>query len=380
MRRTNPEWTSRAATRAALAAFLGVASACRAAPSVPDGGPLYDAARPTYRAPDAPGPRPVGLLRVRLANLVPASPNLTVCLSTIAGTGAPEAGGTILGEPSPATGSDGTLPYPGVSGYLPLPARDTPGHAYVLRLYAREDVPFVLTGPCPAPGTVAPIAEATLTTADLGGAGPFTAAVIGVLPGSPVACAGPCPPVRVAIFPDDLASVASAARIRLVHAIPNLPAPIEVCIDPDLAIDAATGMPTGDGPIPSVRVLPPATDLDGLSFGEATPFVEAMPLTTAGAVFVHAVAPGVPSCNAATRLLGPLPIPFPLPAGLPPEVARTFDAGDVITSFAFGRAGTPCATDADCIAALGGTCAAPRMICADALSPSVLPWQDVMGP
>lgn len=359
---------------------LALASACRTPAPAPDAGPLFDAARPPYLAPDAPRPMPVGLVEVRLSNLVPASPNLTVCVSTIAGTGAPETGGTILGEPDPSLGSDGTLPYPGVSGYLPLPVLATEGYAYVLRLYDRADVPFALAGPCPPAGTVAPVVEATLVPADLGGTGRFTAVALGVLPGSPVACAGGCPPVRLAIFPDDPMPAASAARLRVVHAIPNLPAPIEICVDPDLVIDVTTGMATANGPIPSVRVLPPASDVDGLSFGEASPFVESMPLTVAGAVFVHAVSPLAPSCVAPTLLLGPIPIPFPVPASAPAEVARTFDVGDVITSFAFGRVGMPCASDADCLAPLMGRCSTTRMICEDLLSPSVLPWQDVVGP
>lgn len=363
-----------------IAAAIGALASCRTATTAPDAGPLYDTARPPYVAPDAPRPRPVGLLEVRLANLIPASPNLTVCLSTIAGTGAPETRGTILGEPDPSIGSDGTLPYPGVSGYLPLPALATPGHAYVLRLYDRRDVPFALAGACPVVGTIPPIVQGTVSPSALGGMGPFSAVALGVLPGTPVACAGGCPPVRLAIFPDDRTAQPAAARTRLVHAIPNLPAPIEVCVDPDMVVSPTTGMVEANGAIPAVRFLPPASDADGLSFGEASPFVSSMPLQTAGAIFVHAIAPGVPSCNAATLLLGPTPIPFPIPPEYPAEVARTIDPGDVITNFAFGRVGTPCTADDMCIAALMGVCQAPRMICRDVLSPNVLPWQDVIGP
>lgn len=359
----------------ALVGALG----CRSAVVGTDAGPLYDTARPPYVAEDAPVSPPIGLVRVRLANLIPGSPNLTVCLSTIAGTGTPETRGTILGEPDPAIMSDGTLPYPGVSSYLPLPARATPGHGYVLRLYDRADVPFALGGACPEVGTFAPIVEATLRPSELGNMGEYTAVAMGVLPGSPVSCGGTCPAVRLALFPDDHTSLPAAARARVIHAIPNLPAPIEVCVDPDMLIDPATGTVTANGFTPEVRIMPPASE-DGLEFGEASSFVTSMPLQVAGAVFVHAVVTGVPPCNAATLLLGPTPIPFPVPPGSPEEVARTIDPGDVITNFAFGRVGSPCTSDTACIAPLMGECNTTRMICEDLLSPNVLPWQDVIGP
>lgn len=345
--------------------------------TAPDVGPLLDTARAPYEAPDA--ARPSGYLEVRLANLSPAAPNLTVCLSTIAGTGAPETTGRILGEPDAAAGLDGTLPYPGVSPYIPVPVFSTPGFGYVVRLYDRADLPFTLGGACPEPdGAITPLFSADLETAALMGARRATVIAMGVLPGTPTACAPSCPEPQVVVIPDDPNANPEGARIRLVHAIPNVPVPIEVCLDPDQVIDTTTGMMM-NGPLPSTRVLPEASDTNGLRFGETSGFVDAPALRTSGVLYVHAVSGAAPSCSAPTLLLGPFPIPLPVPPTTPPEVARTLDAGDVITAFAYGRAGTPCSDDSMCIAALGGRCGA-RGSCTDALSPGVLPWQDVMGP
>lgn len=356
-----------------LLAPMLLLAACSARTTPPDVGPLLDTASPPYVPPDA--ARPIGRIDVRLAHLSPAGPNLTVCLGTIAGTGVPATIGRILGEPDPAAGRDGTLPYPGVSPYIPLPVYGSPGFGYEVRLYHRDELPFTLAGACPDDGSITPLFAAELEVGPLVAAGTtrVTVAAVGVLPGTPVACAGGCPPPELIVIPDDPTPDPEGVRLRLVHAIPNLPVPIEVCVDPDQLV--LMGM---NGPMPAMRILPEATDVDGVVFRDHTAFVDLPPLTMAGGITVHAVMMGVPSCFAATQLLGPIPIPLPVPDGTPPDVARVFEAGDVITAFAYGRAGTPCMDDSGCIAALGGRCV--RNVCTDALSPGVLPWQDVMGP
>ncbi len=354
-------------------------SACTAAPTAPDVGPLLDTARPPYVNQDS-GARLTGYLQVRLANLSPAAPNLTICLSTVAGTGAPETTGRILGQPDPAAGVDGTLPFPGVSPYVPVPIYDTPGFGYVMRLYSRDDLPFALGGACPAPeSAIMPLFTASLTTADLSGVTHATVIAAGVLPGTPVSCPGTCPEPQIIVIPDDPTPNPEGARVRLVHAIPNVPVPIEVCLDPDEVINLGAGM-FSNGPLPRMRVLPEASDTNGMVFGDTSEFIETVPLRNSGVLYVHAVTTGVPSCNAATQILGPYPFPLPVPSGTPADVARTLDAGDVITAFAFGRAGNPCTDDAMCIEALGGDCDTTTGMCEDDLSPSVLPWQDVRGP
>src|SRR5688500_15842828 len=90
-------------------AALAFGCATRATPV--DGGALRDSTFEDFDA-SGPEPTPVGYARVRLVNLIPASPNLVVCLSTIAGTGVPETQGHILGAPDARLMSDGTLPYP----------------------------------------------------------------------------------------------------------------------------------------------------------------------------------------------------------------------------------------------------------------------------
>lgn len=316
---------------------------------------------------------PTGLLRVRLAHFVVAGPNLTVCLSTIPGTGVAETPGRILGTPDAARMLDGTLPFPAVSPTIPLPVYDAPGFGYAVRLYNRADVPFALGGACPALGSVTPVVEGRFIASELP-AMDVTLVAIGALPSAPISCgASPCPTPRFAVIADDRSAPAAGARARVMHTIPNLPLPIHVCFDPDFTA-------AENGPMPSQRVLPEASDTNGLAFGEATTFVSVPPLAgTPGAFFVHLQAPGAPDCFAMTAALGPITLPFPIPATAPAEVARTIDAGDVLTLFAFGRLGATCATNEDCAAIPGGVCAPGRNLCVDALSPSVLPWQDVVG-
>lgn len=355
------------------------AIACSTATMEPDVGPLLDTARAPFESQDG-GARLTGYLEVRLANLSPAAPNLTICLSSIAGTGAPQTTGRILGQPDPAAGVDGTLPFPGVSAYVPVPIYDTPGFGYVMRLYSREDLPFALGGACPdAASAITPLFTASLSSASLAGVSHATVIAAGVLPGTPVSCAGTCPAPQIIVIPDEPTPNADGARVRWVHAIPNVPVPIEVCLDPDEVINLGAGM-FSNGPAARTRVLPEASDTDGMVFGDTSEFIDTPPLRNSGVLYVHAVMSGVPSCNAATQLLGPFPFPLPVPSGTPADVARTLDAGDVITAFAFGRAGDPCTDDGMCIAALHGECNTTRGTCQDDLSPSMLPWQDVRGP
>ncbi len=350
---------------------MATVAACGSS-ATPDSGAPYDARAGFVLDPTTdPPPTPTGLQRVRLANLVVAGPNLTICLSTIPGTGVPESTGHMLGTPDPARGLDGTLPYPGVSPYIPLPTYSAPGFAYVVRLYDRAVLPFALGGICPAAGTVAPVAEATLVSASTA---PYaTVAAMGVPAGAPVACAMGCPAPRAVVIADDPTPPEAGARARLVQSVPNLPAPIHVCFDADY-------VPGTPGMIPSTRVLPEAADTNGIAFGEVTGFIPVPPLAGApGAFFVHVTVPGVPDCAPPTLALGPITVPFPVPETAPADVARVIDAGDVITFFAYGRAGTPCMEDATCAVIPGGVCHPLARICQDVLSPSVLPWQDLMG-
>lgn len=368
MKTTGTHLIERAACVVALAGALG---ACGSS-ATPDSGAPYDARASFVQDPATdPPPTPTGVQRVRLANLVVAGPNLTICLSTIPGTGVAETTGHMLGSPDPARGLDGTLPYPGVSPYLTLPTYSAPGFAYVIRLFDRATLPFALGGVCPAAGTVAPVAEATLVSATTPPIA--TLAAMGVPPGAPVACAMGCPAPRAVVFADDPTPPVGAARARVVQSVPNLPAPIHVCFDADY-------VPGTPGMIPSMRVLPEAADTNGIAFGEVTGFIDVPPMSgPPGAFFVHVTVPGVPDCAPPTLALGPITVPFPVPETAPADVARVIDAGDVITFFAYGRAGTPCMDDSTCAVIPGGICHPLAHICQDVLSPSVLPWQDVMG-
>ncbi len=347
---------------------------CSATTTGPDANANYDA-RPGFVEDPAsdPLPTPTGGLRLRLANMIVAGPNLTICLSTIPGTGVPETTGHMIGTVDPARGLDGTLPYPGISPYIPFPTFAAEGYAIVVRLYDRADLPFAaLAAACPAVGTIEPIVVGTVVTAT---AAPLTTLVaMGVVPDSGIDCGvRDCPEPSAVLFADDATPAASGARVRVVQTVPNLPAPIHICFDPDY-VDAAN-----PGAAPSTRVLPLMSDINGIAYAEATPFIDVPALSgTPGAFFVHVTVPGPPDCAALTLALGPITLPFPVPATAPVDVARTIDNGDVLSLFAFGRTGATCTDDTAC-APTGGTCNTARRLCQDPLSPNVLPWQDVIG-
>lgn len=358
-------------TASALAASL--LAGCGGSEAGPDADTHYDARAALLEAPEQEAlPTPNGVLRLRLSNMLVGGPNLTICVSTLAGTGLSEAPGHMFGTVDASRGLDGTLPYPSVSPYIPLPTYAAPGFGYVVRLYARAHVPFSgLGASCPRAGEVSPVVEATVLAQD---AAPRTTLVaMGVVEGAPVSCAADCPTPRMLVLADDPTSPASGARARVIHAIPNLPTAVHVCFDADFV------SPTERGPLPAVRVLPTTGDTDGLAFGEATEFVDVPALSsTPGAFFVHLNAPGAPDCFSATLALGPITLPFAVPDTAPSDVARTIDDGDVLSLFAYGRLGNPCANDTAC-AVVPGSCDTARGVCVDALSPSILPWQDVMG-
>lgn len=364
-------------------AVLLVLGGCRTAAPGNDAGAIRDAAPLGYDA----GPPEMdsgmvgsGIVYMRMANLIPASPNLTVCIATIPGTGVPPTTAHIIGQPDARLMSDGTLPYPGISPYLPAPVFDAPGFGYVIRLYDRHDLPFSSLAACPEEGaSPAPVAEIHLDAAGVMVGHHYTAALIGVLAGTPVTCTGSCPPVQVRMFEDNLTPPsATRVRARLFQAVPNLPGPIHVCFDADYMSD------TNPGFLPPSRVLPPTADTDGLAFGEVTPFIDIPPVTTVGAFYTHVSVSGLPDCDPSTLLLGPVTVPLPIPASAPAEVARVFAHGDVITNFAFGRAGSVCTTAADCVAPSSICVMAPCTCdptghCADDLAGNLLPWRDVLG-
>jgi hypothetical protein len=185
--------------------------------------------------------------------------------------------------------------------------------------------------------------------------------------------------VQTRVFEDSLTSTMSASvRVRLFQGVPNLPYPIHVCFDLDYV------SATSNGPIPPSRSLPPAADTDGLAFGEVTPFITIPPVTGAGAFYTHATVPGHADCDPATLLLGPTTVPLPVPATAPVQVARTFQAHDVITNFAFGRTGADCTTASDCVAptsvCTNAACTCDMTHhCVDDLAGNLLPWRDVLG-
>lgn len=359
-------------------------SGCSSHAAVHDAGMLRDAPPTGFDAgPPAMDSGMVGIgnAYIRLVNLIPASPNLTVCIATIPGTGIAATTAHIIGQPDARLMSNGTLPYPGISPYLPAPIFDTPGFGYELRLYDQAAVPFVALGPCPAAGAQpAPIATIHATASSVMVNKHYSAVLIGVLPGTPVTCAGPCPEVQLRMFEDNLSPPPPGNHVksRLFQAVPNLPGPIHVCFDLDYVSAANPGF------LSPTRVLPAAADMDGLAFGEVSTYISIPSVTSVGAFYTHQSVAGVPDCDPSTLLLGPTTVPLPVPVTAPREVARVFGMGDVITNFAFGRRGSPCTTAADCVAPTSICTNAPCTCdgtghCADDLAGNLLPWRDVLG-
>ena len=162
-------------------------SGCSSHAAVHDAGMLRDAPPTGFDAgPPAMDSGMVGIgnAYIRLVNLIPASPNLTVCIATIPGTGIAATTAHIIGQPDARLMSNGTLPYPGISPYLPAPIFDTPGFGYELRLYDQAAVPFVALGPCPAAGAQpAPIATIHATASSVMVNKHYSAVLIGVVVG-----------------------------------------------------------------------------------------------------------------------------------------------------------------------------------------------------
>ncbi|AKF07943.1 DUF4397 domain-containing protein [Sandaracinus amylolyticus] len=311
---------------------------------------------------DAGTPRPY----IRLAHLIPGGPPVHVCIHAdgVPGTLALITRNTMMSPPPPQA-----VPYPGVSNYTnALPLLSLP---YTVRVYNAADINEAAAQPCPAETATTPTPLITTeidVSTDLTPGAYHTVAAIG-LPGG----AGAQAP-QLIISVDDLSDPAAGkARVRLFHAVPNLPGNVDVCYDAD---GAGAGEPT--------RIF------DDVAFSDVEDYIEIDP-TPAGATFaVHIHNAAAPACAEATRALGPIPVPLPVPA-TPANLQSSFDEGEVITVFAAGRAAPlvqpadgSCA-DADECAGLNPTLPAAALVCnaamrcQDRLGPTVIPWQDNLG-
>src|SRR5690606_25630645 len=166
----------------------------------------------------------------------------------------------------------------------------------------------------------------------------YTAAAIGFDAPIPEVCPDstmpgnfdqPCPPAlgaRMALFEDDGTVDAAAAKLRVLHAIPNAPA-VDVCYDDDPEDET-----------------PPVAIASNVAFGEASDYFESDTAITSGVVTVHQAVEGM-TCVAAAQLGTPLPIPAAFEAvrdgfeaasggmGGGANIATTFELGTIRTIF-----------------------------------------------
>lgn len=316
-----------------------------------DAGPMDDGG--PDGGPDA-GP---GNPRLRLAHLIPGAPPVHICLNA---TGVEAA--LLITQ---SGGAAAPVPYRGISSYVASLALPPIEHS--VRVYDATDIEGTT---CPAASATepAPIFTETIDGADFVGGQFYTVAAVG-LPGG----TGTAAP-HLLIIEDDLTEPeADMARVRLVHAIPNLPAAIDVCFD-------------ADGPLGKASA--PVRLFENVSFEDATEYLSAAP-TPAGSTFtVHVHNAAMGPCESPTAV-GPIPVPFPVPPE-PANFVETVEAGMVVSFFAAGRfdptvvivqpASGSCTTTAECQTANPtqptAACNPIVMRCVDGLGPTVLPWQD----
>lgn len=297
---------------------------------------MRDTGMPDEDAGTDAGPPSVAFF-VRVAHLIPGGPAVRVCAETLIGE---DPSGTLAGPlPPPA---DPAIPFRGVSPYVTfqLPPGVDGYRVYVL--------PAEIDG---SPLTSCDAERALLvedfTEVEIGGY--YTVAAVGFAgePATwPEVCrdpgtgeVGPCPEAlraRLVLFEDDSEIDAAATKIRVAHAVPNVPA-LQVCYDPD----------GSEGEMEPVELF------DGLAFGTATEFHTSAMAITGGSIRLFPSAPAAPDCTAleVRPEIAELIIPttfMAIKTGIQtaagrtiPEIVTAFELGRVTTVFAQGIGGLP---------------------------------------
>ncbi|UJR79448.1 DUF4397 domain-containing protein [Sandaracinus amylolyticus] len=288
----------------------------------------------------------------------------------------------VSGTPTPFP-----IPYRGVSDYISTAPLNLLPLEYTVHVY-----PVFAGSTCPATDTA--LFSIGVDTTDLMPGNYYTIAATGLLAGS-----GAQAPQFVIIEDDRTEPADGQTRVRLVHAIPNIPVPVDVCYDPDYTFPG--GVPT-PGPMEAVSLFanqsyigaalsdPPVAMVRTIDYVSRTPI-------TGGLIAVFPRAAGATDCATANPLSPgviriPVPLPVP-PAGTPNipgniSAGATFDDGEIVSIFAVGdvtftpAATTTCATDADCTAALpaGQGCNPVAHVCQHPRGPTVVPWVDNYTP
>ncbi|MCB9600450.1 MAG: DUF4397 domain-containing protein [Sandaracinus sp.] len=284
---------------------------------------------------------------VRLAHLSPETGDVQACIDlTFSDV---RVGG--LG-PLPAMG----IPFRGISPYLELEI--TEGATYVVRLFIMEEgvtVNCMLTEGMA--GYLEAWEEIAVPAADLTADAFYTGAAIGYADPRPSVCgaefSGACPPAldsRIVLFEDDSTLDAAAAKIRVLHAIPNAPA-VDVCYD--------------DNPEDET---PPVAIASNLAFGNASTYFSSDAEIDSGVLTVHGHVDGA-SCVGAAQIGDPLPVDLYLASlranerfmSVLPFLPESFALNNIYTIFAQGNA--PLAISAE-----------------NEFGMLFLPWQDAPAP
>lgn len=282
---------------------------------------------------------------IRLAHLMAGGPEMHVCLET--------GGAWNLITRNAVTGTTSAIDFGDVSGYAStlLPAGPLRFTVYDAALVG---------GPCPVDTSVAMI-DQTLDGTALASDHPFTIAITGLPAGG-----GESSPELV-VFDDDNSApaITGEVRLRLVNAVPNLPADegsvVDLCFDAD----------PSDG-------TPPVQLVDQISFEEASAYVERAPIL-AGALSIHAHVPDMAEC---TKMLARVVVPIPASPGSPDDHTATLRADTTNTIWFLGNAtivtpGVGCTTHADCVSAgPPGVFCGDGALCSHRLLPSISATDD----
>ncbi|MCB9635770.1 MAG: DUF4397 domain-containing protein [Sandaracinus sp.] len=274
---------------------------------------------------------PVESAYVRLAHLSPDTGRVQACIDLTFS-------GTRVGGPGPLP-ADG-IPFRGISPYLQLDI--TEGATYVVRLFVMEEG---VTIDCSLTEEMAGFVPASLTlsvdSSDLDADARYTGAAVGYtseqsncLPDFMTAC-GEAQDARIELYPDDAILDPAAAKIRVIHAIPNAPA-VDVCYDDDPEDET-----------------PPVAIASNVAFAEASEFFSSDAAIASGVLSVHVHVPGMSCVNSEATTLAQMPLPDTFAAirmnpafmSILPFLPESFALNNVYTIFAQGIAPMPVAMD-----------------------------------
>jgi hypothetical protein len=307
-----------------------------------DSGPPEDTG-PVDTGVDAPPPVPQA--NVRVAHLSPDTGPVRLCIDL-------RVGDTRVGGLGPLP-TDGVIPFRGVSPYLALDIAE--GVTYRVKAFVVEGIGDTVD--CTTDGDL----ELDVPSADLEEDAYYMGAAIGFTteqsvcgPNFMMPC-GDDQAARIALFEDDGVTDAASAKVRVVHAVPNL-FPVEVCYDPDTA--------AGE--------MAPVSLFASVAYGSASDYFESEAAITTGSFRLFPAAAAAPPCTAIPDVRPELPevlIPTSFEAirdrfnmlspGSGANIATTFELDTIRTVFAIGIGPQPASMNPNGVL--------------------IMPWRDIPG-